>query len=54
LVKVDYYPSRGNYVNILGAALQEYDTGIPVPDGQTPEQIYTDLAWDVLFKAFFT
>jgi hypothetical protein len=52
LVKVDYYTSRGNYVNILGAALQEYDTGIPVPDGQTPEQIYTDLALDVLFKAF--
>lgn len=34
-----------HYVNIIGAALQEYDTGVPVPDGQSPQQLYTDLAW---------
>lgn len=39
-----------HYVNIMGAALQEYDTGIPVPDGQTPQQLYTDLAWSGLFR----
>ncbi|MEZ4839412.1 hypothetical protein [Flavobacterium sp.] len=41
-----------HYVNIMGAALQEYDTGVPVPEGQIPEQLYTDLAWSGLFKAF--
>ncbi|MCB0749451.1 MAG: hypothetical protein KDC90_18475, partial [Ignavibacteriae bacterium] len=39
-----------HYVNIIGAALQEYDTGVPVPDGQTPQQLYTDLAWSGLYK----
>ncbi|MEZ4839414.1 hypothetical protein [Flavobacterium sp.] len=36
---------ENHYTNIIGAALQEYDTGVPVPDGQTPQQLYTDLAW---------
>lgn len=32
------------YVNAIGAALQEFQTGIPVTNG-VPNQIYTDLAW---------
>jgi len=39
-----------HYVNIMGAALQEYDTGVPVTTGQTPQQLYTDLAWSGLFR----
>lgn len=31
------------YVKAIGAALQEFQTGIPVEG--TPDQIYTDLAW---------
>ncbi|PIF32360.1 hypothetical protein CLU81_2888 [Flavobacterium sp. 9] len=33
------------YVKAIGAALQEFQTGIPVIAGKTPSQIYTDLAW---------
>jgi hypothetical protein len=33
------------YVNAIGAALQEFQTGVAVLSGQTPNQIYTDLAW---------
>lgn len=32
------------YVDAIAAALQEFQTGIPVGNG-TPNQIYTDLAW---------
>ncbi|RKR09938.1 hypothetical protein C8C83_1599 [Flavobacterium sp. 90] len=33
------------YVKAIGAALQEFQTGIPVIAGKAPNQIYTDLAW---------
>lgn len=33
-----------SYVNIMGAALQEYITGIPVQPG-SQSQVYTDVAW---------
>lgn len=33
-----------SYVNIMGAALQEFITGVPVVTGQQ-SQVYTDLAW---------
>ncbi|UUF16416.1 MULTISPECIES: hypothetical protein [Flavobacterium] len=39
------------YVNAIGAALQEFQTGIPVPNGVMPNQIYTDLAWGGLLDA---
>lgn len=40
-----------SYVNAIGAALQEFQTGIAVKDGETPNQIYTDLAWGGLQEA---
>ncbi|KFF18413.1 hypothetical protein B0A62_06195 [Flavobacterium hydatis] len=39
------------YVNAIGAALQEFQTGSPVPNGGVPDQIYTDLAWGGLQEA---
>lgn len=39
------------YVNAIGSALQEYNTGIAVPYGTIPNQVYTDLAWGGLQKA---
>ena len=33
------------YVDAIARALQEYQTGVPVPNGTTPNQIYLDLAW---------
>jgi len=33
------------YVNAIGAALQEFQTGIALANGETPNQIYSDLAW---------
>lgn len=33
-----------SYVNIIGSALQEFQTGKPVPGG-IPDSIYIDLAW---------
>ena len=39
------------YVNAIGAALQEFQTGIPVGDKETPNQIYIDLAWGGLQEA---
>jgi hypothetical protein len=33
------------YVDAIASALQEYNTGIAVPFGIQPDQIYTDLAW---------
>ncbi len=38
-----------NYIKIIAEALQEYDTGVPVIQGQIPEQMYSDLAWSGLF-----
>ncbi|TPG44053.1 hypothetical protein [Flavobacterium pectinovorum] len=40
-----------SYVNAIGAALQEFQTGIAVKEGETPNQIYTDLAWGGLQEA---
>lgn len=34
-----------NFTNILARALQEFQTGNPVPDNIEPEQDYKDLAW---------
>jgi hypothetical protein len=33
------------YVDAIARALQEFQTGIPVATGASPEQIYSDLAW---------
>ena len=33
------------YVDAIARALQEFQTGIPVTDGTSPQQIYSDLAW---------
>jgi hypothetical protein len=41
-----HHEEMGNqYVNAIAASLQEYNTGIPVPTGSTPQQVYSDLAW---------
>jgi hypothetical protein len=39
------------YVDAIGAALQEFQTGTAVPFGTKPNQIYTDLAWGGLRDA---
>jgi hypothetical protein len=39
------------YVNAIGSALQEFQTGIPVNYGSIPNQVYTDLAWGGLKDA---
>ena len=39
------------YVEAIGAALQEFQTGIAVPNGVKPDQVYTDLAWGGLRDA---
>ncbi|EJL63184.1 hypothetical protein [Flavobacterium sp. CF136] len=39
------------YVEAIGAALQEFQTGVAVPSGEKPDQIYTDLAWGGLRDA---
>lgn len=39
------------YVNAIACALQEYQTGIAVPSGVQPQQVYTDLAWGGLQEA---
>lgn len=53
----DYYRRHKNwqhqqmathYRETLASALQEYDTGIPVPDNQQPAQLYMDLSWEGL------
>lgn len=33
------------YINAIGSALQEYQTGIAVAESITPDQAYIDLAW---------
>lgn len=40
-----------SYVNAIGAALQEFQTGIAPAYGTRPDQIYTDLAWGGLKDA---
>ena len=37
-----------SYVDIIAATLQEFQTGIPVPEAIEPQQIYKDLAWNGL------
>lgn len=39
------------YVDAIASALQEYQTGIAVPAGVQPNQVYTDLAWGGLIEA---
>ncbi|WP_166920970.1 hypothetical protein [Flavobacterium poyangense] len=39
------------YVEAIGAALQEFQTGVAVPYGTKPTEIYTDLAWGGLRDA---
>jgi hypothetical protein len=34
-----------DYVDAIARALQEYQTGIPLPAISSPEQIYSDMAW---------
>ncbi len=34
-----------DYVDAIARALQEYQTGIPVPNASQPNQVYNDLAW---------
>lgn len=38
-----------NYVNVLGEALQEFDTGVPVTSSSPLQQKYKDLAWGGLY-----
>ncbi len=40
-----------DYVDAIARALQEYQTGIPVSIGTSPDQIYSDLAWGGLSDA---
>lgn len=44
-VDIQHQQMAQSYVDALARALQEYQTGIPVPAGTNPDQIYTDLAW---------
>ena len=37
-----------HYRETIGKILQEFDTGIAVPDNQQPQQLYLDLAWEGL------
>ncbi|HHC80877.1 MAG TPA: hypothetical protein ENK46_13405 [Flavobacteriia bacterium] len=37
-----------HYREILARILQEFDTGVAVPNSQQPEQLYMDLAWEGL------
>lgn len=59
---LDYYVRHGNSINsnwqhaqmaahyrtTIARALQEFDTGMPVPDNVVPQQIYLDLSWEGL------
>jgi hypothetical protein len=56
---LDYYTRFGingfqhqqmaaHYRETIGRMLQEFDTGIVVPDNQQPNQLYMDLAWEGL------
>ena len=42
---IHHLEMANSYVNALARALQEYQTGTPVPAATNPDQIYTDLAW---------
>ncbi|WP_310555469.1 hypothetical protein [Flavobacterium sp.] len=44
-VDIQHQQMAQSYVGALGRALQEYQTGTPVPTGINPDQIYNDLAW---------
>jgi len=58
----DYYRRHKNwqhaqmathYRETLAKILQEYDTGIAVPNNQQPSQLYMDLAWEGLIYGFY-
>ena len=40
-----------DYVDAIARALQEYQTGTPVPNNVQPDQIYSDLAYGSLQDA---
>ena len=40
-----------SYVDAIGSALQEFQTGVAIPNGVKPDQLYTDLAWGGLSHA---
>jgi len=42
---IHHLEMASHYVDAISRSLQEYQTGISVPDNQTPQQIYNDLAW---------
>lgn len=48
---IQHQQMADSYVDAIARNLQEYQTGIVVPDNQTPEQIYSDLAWGGLRDA---
>lgn len=48
---VHHLEMANQYVDAIGAALQEYQTGIAVANGVKPDQVFTDLAWGGLMKA---
>ncbi len=37
-----------HYRGSIARILQEYNTGVPVPDNKQPSQFYMDLAWEGL------
>lgn len=42
---VHHQQMAADYVDAIARALQEYQTGIPVSLGTSPDQIYSDLTW---------
>jgi len=44
-VDIQHQQMAQSYVDAIAKALQEYQTGTPVPSGTNPDQIYIDLAW---------
>lgn len=41
----EHIQMANSYVDAIARALQEYQTGVKVPDNEQPQQIYKDLAW---------
>jgi small nuclear ribonucleoprotein (snRNP)-like protein len=48
---VSHQQMATDYVDAIARSLQEYQTGISVPIGSNPDQIYSDLAWGGLSDA---
>ena len=42
---IHHLEMANHYVDAIARALQEFQTGIPVVTGASPQQIYNDLAW---------